>query len=141
MNFEFLVEKVPHKQRVQCLHAAIHANIGTIRNQYRTFDAMAKNAAMSTEERRVCRSRAARGRKLEKMYVALAQNDLHTARRYHNQVSVDDVEEMELMCGKQTVCAIIKNKLVRGKETAIYMAVANETKIDYDARKLILNIF
>ena len=141
MNFESVAQRVPRKQRVQCLHAAIHANIDTIRNQHRTFDAMAKDAALSDEERRVCRARAARVRKLEKMYLALSRNDLNTARRYHNQVSVDDVEEMELMCGKQTVCAIIKNKLVRGKETAIYMAVANETKLDYDARQLILNIF
>lgn len=141
MNFESVARRVPRTQRVQCLRAAIHANIDFIRNHHRTFDAMATDEALSDEERRVCRARAARVQKLEKMYVALSQNDLPTARRYHNQVSIHDVEEMELMCGKQTVCAVIKNELKHGKETVIYMAVANETKLDYDARQIIFNIF
>jgi hypothetical protein len=141
MTFESVGQRVPRQQRVQCLHAAIHANIGTIRGQHHAFGLMAKDAAMSDEERRVCGARAARLLKLEEMYNALLRDDLRLARQYHIEVSAGDVEEMELMCGKETVYAIIKNKLTRGKETAIYVAVWDETKLDYDARRCILNIF
>ena len=125
------------QQKRDCLRSAIRDNIGTLRKQRQTFDGMAQNPRLSDEEQRVCRARADRTRDLEQMYNALRQNNTATALQLHNKVSVHDVEQMELMCGKRIVCAVINNTLTHGKESAIYVNVANETKADYEARSFI----
>lgn len=122
------------------LKLAIVNNISALKQQQVDYDKLCMTSELPMVQK-AYKHKQQKNRVLIAMYIALRDDQVQRAKRYHRQLNIIDTYELESMIGKETVCAVINGRAETGKEGEIHLKFSRAMVHDYKIRNVMLDLY